>query len=58
MPWSAAGAKRHKKGLSSAQASKWAAIANAILSKTGDEAKAIRIASSKVGKHGSKKHHG
>lgn len=49
MPWSPESFRRkHNKKLSSAQAAKAASIANAILKETGDEAKAIRIANSKV----------
>lgn len=48
MPWKASDAKKFKKGLSTAQAKKWAAIANAVLKDTGDEAKAIRTANSRV----------
>jgi uncharacterized protein YdaT len=49
MPWTGSSfKKKHNKKLSSKQASKAAEIANAILRETGDEAKAIRIANSKV----------
>lgn len=54
MPWSAGDAKKHKKGLSKTEAKKWAEIANSILKETGDEAKAIRIANSRVGRKRSK----
>ena len=55
MPWSAGDAKKHKKGLSSAQAKKWAKIANKVLadckkdgkSQSYCEGKAIRVANSK-----------
>lgn len=53
MPWVAADAKKHKKGLTSQQAKKWASIANGVLKdcqKKGGkdcEGKAIRIANSK-----------
>ena len=53
MPWTASDAKRFKKGLTSAQAAKWAKIANAALkacqAKGGKncEASAIKIANSK-----------
>ena len=55
MPWSSSEAVKHKKGLSPAQAAKWAKIANGILAdcqsaKGSDcEGKAVRIANSKVG---------
>jgi uncharacterized protein YdaT len=46
MPWTASDAKRHthNKDVSPAR---WAAIANAILQRTGDEGQAIRVANSK-----------
>ena len=53
MPWTASDAKRFKKGLTSAQAAKWAKIANAALKSCqakggkGCEASAIKIANSK-----------
>jgi len=48
MPFSANDATRFKKNLSSSEAqSRWASIANSVLSSTGDEGKAIRIANSK-----------
>jgi uncharacterized protein YdaT len=57
MPWKSTDAKKHKKGLTKAQASKWAKIANAVLSEclgagkdqSTCEAKAIRVANSKAG---------
>lgn len=55
MPWTAADADRHKKGLTEKQKKRWAAVANAVLRKckkdSGDdcEGKAIRIASARVG---------
>ena len=56
MPWTAKDAKSHKKGLTDAQAKKWAKIANSALAScqakngTDCEARAIRIANSQVGK--------
>jgi hypothetical protein len=53
MPWTASDAKRFKKGLTSAQAAKWAKIANGVLrscqrqGSSDCEGKAIRIANSK-----------
>ena len=45
MPWTGQElASRHNKSLGGSAASKAAATANAILQKTGDEGKAIRIA--------------
>jgi hypothetical protein len=57
VPWTAADAKKHKKGLSSSQAKKWARIANNVLRQCEDSGKshkdcaasAVRIANSKVG---------
>lgn len=55
MPWTAAGADKHKKGLTPAQQSRWAAIANSVLAecrKTGGgdcEGRAIRIANARCG---------
>lgn len=47
MPWTAEKyRKSHNKKLTPAQAKKGSKIANAILEKTGDEGKAIRIANS------------
>lgn len=45
MPWSPGEAEKHKKGLNSKQKSKWAAIANSVLKRGGNEASAIRQAS-------------
>jgi uncharacterized protein YdaT len=46
MPWEAkdAGRHTHNKNVNPA---KWAAIANSILKRTGDEGQAIRVANSK-----------
>lgn len=49
MPWDASKASKHKAGLSGESASKWAAIANAVLAQTGNEGLAIRTASSRTG---------
>ena len=51
MPWTPADVKRHNK---SADPNKWTKIANAILVKTGNESKAIKIANSKTPKKVSK----
>ena len=50
MPWTASdGPRRHsKKANSPAKRKKWAAVANAVLKKSGDEGKAIRIANAMV----------
>lgn len=50
MPWTAADAKKHKKGLSKTEAEKWAEIANSVLKRDKDEAKAIRVANARVGR--------
>lgn len=56
MPWvGSTFKKRHNKRLSTAQSRKAAEIANAVLKKTGDEGKAIRIANASV-KRGKKKY--
>lgn len=52
MPWTSKDASRHKKGLGKAQSHAWATIANKVLSDSGDEGKAIRIANSKAGRAG------
>ena len=48
MPWSSSDASRHKSGLNKVQSRAWAEIADSVLSKSGDEGKAIRIANSKA----------
>lgn len=48
MPWTAADADKHKKGLTKKQRRKWAGIANAVFESCKDEAKSISIANSKV----------
>lgn len=48
MPWTSADAKKHNKGLSKDSASRWSSIANAVLSRTGDEGMAVRVANSRV----------
>ena len=56
MPWTPASyRKKHNKKLTPAQAKKASKIANAILEKTGDEGKAIRIANSQAKKKGKSK---
>lgn len=51
MPWDAKSAARHtKKAKSPAAKRQWAATADSVLAKSGDEAKAIRIANSAVKK--------
>lgn len=52
MPWTPSdAAHKTKKAHSITQKNAWAATANAILRKTGDEAKAIRIANAMVKRH-------
>ena len=50
MPWTASsGPRRHTKKAKSPKAKRaWAATANAVLAKSGDEGKAVRIANSVV----------
>ncbi len=50
MPWTANDAKKHKKGLTSAERRQWAAVANSVLQKTGNEAQAIQSANAAVNK--------
>lgn len=53
MPWTPKSfSSRHNKALSPAKAAKAAKVANAVLQKTGDEAKAIKIANSQAKKKG------
>ena len=55
MPWTAASAFRHDKSAKSpASKRQWAATANAILKRTGDDARAIRGASAAVKKSSAK----
>lgn len=55
MPWKPkdAAAKTHK-AASPAAKRQWAKTANAVLAKTGDEGKAVRIANAAVAKRGRK----
>lgn len=57
MPWSPDdGPARHtKKANTPAKKKQWAAAANSVREKTGDEGKAVRIANAAVNKHPSKK---
>jgi hypothetical protein len=56
MPWSAADASRKTHKAKSAGAKKqWSATANAVLAKSGDEGKAIRIANAAVAKRKAKR---
>jgi hypothetical protein len=48
MPWTSADAEGHHKGLSPHQAEVWARVANDILERTGDEARAIKGANAAV----------
>jgi hypothetical protein len=55
MPWTSKDAKRHTKAAKSPAAKKqWAKTADAVLAKSGDEGKAIRIANAAVNKRGKK----
>ena len=51
MPWDASSFRKHNRKLRGPRAAKAAAIANAVLAKSGDEGKAIRIANSKFMDH-------
>jgi len=56
MPWSlSSGIKHTKKANTPAKKQQWKSTANAVLEKTGDEGKAVRIANAAVAKHPSKK---
>lgn len=48
MPWTSNDASRHNKSLSGSSKERWARIANAVLSKSGDEALAIKTANARV----------
>lgn len=51
MPWTAKDAqKKTKKADTPAEKKKWAKTANAVLKKTGDDAKAVRIANAAISK--------
>ena len=56
MPWTAAKAHKHKKGMSPEQAKKWAKVANNVLREceaaggSDCEGRAVRVANSAVGK--------
>jgi hypothetical protein len=55
-PWEMSSASAHtKKANTSAKKKQWSSTANAVLEKTGDDAKAIKIANAAVKKHPSKK---
>jgi hypothetical protein len=56
MPWGPSEATRFTKKASTPAAKKqWSAVANAVLKKTGSDAKAIRIANAQIFKRRSKK---
>lgn len=48
MPWDAKSFAKHNRKLTGAKAGQAARVANAILAKTGDEGKAIRIANAQA----------
>ena len=53
MPWKSGDAKKHtKKADTAAKRLQWARVANRVLSETGDEGRAIRIANAAVAKRG------
>jgi len=55
MPWTSKDATKHTKAAKSPGAKKqWAKTADAVLAKSGDEGKAIRIANAAVNKRGKK----
>lgn len=57
MPWKPNdGPSRHtKKANTPAKKAQWAATANSVLGKSGDEGKAVRVANAAVAKHPSRK---
>lgn len=56
MPWTPRDATSHtKKAKSTAAKRQWSAPADAVLKKTGDEGRAVRIANAAVAKRGRKK---
>lgn len=49
MPWTAADAGRHnKKAKSGKAAAQWSAVANSVLAKTGNDARAVREANAVI----------
>lgn len=53
MPWTAKDAYRHtKKANTPALQAQWSAVANSVLEKTGDDARAIREANATIEKRG------
>lgn len=59
MPWKPGDAKKKTKAASTpAKEKKWAATANSVRGKSGDDAKAIKIANTVVKKHPAKKKKG
>jgi len=52
MPWSAGDATKHHKGATGKKGKLWARVANQVLSKTGNEGRAIREANAVVNRFG------
>jgi len=50
MPWKPGDAKKHNKDAIGKKAAQWAAVANDVLTKTDDDAKAIRAANAAIKK--------
>jgi len=50
MPWKAKDAVKHNKNAVGAKGKKWAAVADAVLTKTGDDVKAIKTANAAIKK--------
>ncbi len=48
MPWTPEDAHKHSKLAKGAKARQWAHVANAVLAKTGDDARAIREANAVI----------
>ncbi len=57
IPWTPSNATSHtRKATTKATQKQWSTVANAVLGKTGDDGKAVRIANAAVKKHPSKGH--
>ena len=50
MPWNETTAKKHNKKATGQKGKQWAATANAVLEKTGNDASAIKIANAAIKK--------
>lgn len=55
MPWTKETAKQHNKKAVGKKAEQWAAVANEVLKRTGDDAQAIRAANAAINQKKGKK---